>query len=207
MPEFQRRPEPRPSGRCVTPRRGGCGKHPRRPRGRDESVTARTRSGAEAISWRRRPGDHRLDRLGRSMLHLITLGTDLRERGIGLKVLEQEIDTATAECRAMFGMRGPGKGGPGTLSGNGDKVGSTRPCRCTSPPTTLRRPQGLGHPHLAHLRPPVHPSTETSARTAAATTRSGSGAAGTEVITATTGSVIRCSAETSSSTVSVTAAM
>ncbi|BAH48278.1 recombinase family protein [Rhodococcus opacus] len=45
----------------------------------------------------------RLDRLGRSMLHLITLGADLRERGIGLKVLEQGIDTATAEGRAMFG--------------------------------------------------------------------------------------------------------
>ncbi len=46
----------------------------------------------------------RLDRLGRSMLHLITLGADLRERGIGLKVVEQGIDTATAEGRAMFGM-------------------------------------------------------------------------------------------------------
>ncbi|MFC9553829.1 recombinase family protein [Rhodococcus sp. NPDC056960] len=46
----------------------------------------------------------RLDRLGRSMLHLITLGADLRERGIGLQVLEQGIDTATAEGRAMFGM-------------------------------------------------------------------------------------------------------
>ncbi|MGW4336026.1 recombinase family protein [Rhodococcus koreensis] len=46
----------------------------------------------------------RLDRLGRSMLHLITLGAELRERGIGLKVLEQGIDTATAEGRAMFGM-------------------------------------------------------------------------------------------------------
>ncbi|MDV6277901.1 recombinase family protein [Rhodococcus erythropolis] len=46
----------------------------------------------------------RLDRLGRSMLHLITLGADLRERRIGLKVLEQGIDTATAEGRAMFGM-------------------------------------------------------------------------------------------------------
>ncbi|OUS94399.1 recombinase [Rhodococcus sp. NCIMB 12038] len=46
----------------------------------------------------------RLDRLGRSMLHLITLGADLSERGIGLKVLEQGIDTATAEGRAMFGM-------------------------------------------------------------------------------------------------------
>ncbi|TSD40452.1 recombinase family protein [Rhodococcus sp. KBS0724] len=30
----------------------------------------------------------RLDRLGRSVLHLITLGADLRDRGIGLKVLE-----------------------------------------------------------------------------------------------------------------------
>lgn len=28
----------------------------------------------------------RLDRLGRSALHLITLGAELRERGIGLKV-------------------------------------------------------------------------------------------------------------------------
>ncbi|MFD5277534.1 recombinase family protein [Pseudarthrobacter sp. NPDC058362] len=33
-----------------------------------------------------------------------TLGADLRERGMGLRVLEQGIDTATAEGRAMFGM-------------------------------------------------------------------------------------------------------
>ncbi len=46
----------------------------------------------------------RLDRLGRSVLHLVTLGDSLRERGIGLKVLEQGIDTSTAEGRAMFGM-------------------------------------------------------------------------------------------------------
>ena len=46
----------------------------------------------------------RLDRLGRSVLHLITLGAQLRERGIELKVLEQGIDTSTAEGRAMFGM-------------------------------------------------------------------------------------------------------
>ena len=46
----------------------------------------------------------RLDRLGRSVLHLLTLGAELRERGIGLIVLEQGIDTATAEGRAMFGM-------------------------------------------------------------------------------------------------------
>ncbi len=46
----------------------------------------------------------RLDRLGRSVLHLVTLGAQLRERGVGLQVVEQGIDTGTAEGRAMFGM-------------------------------------------------------------------------------------------------------
>ncbi|WP_331743669.1 recombinase family protein (plasmid) [Streptomyces sp. NBC_00873] len=46
----------------------------------------------------------RLDRLCRSVLHLVTLGADLRERGIGLHVIEQGIDTSTMEGRAMFGM-------------------------------------------------------------------------------------------------------
>ena len=46
----------------------------------------------------------RLDRLSRSVLHLITLGAELRGRGIGLKVTEQGIDTTTVEGRAMFGM-------------------------------------------------------------------------------------------------------
>ncbi|GAA1914328.1 recombinase family protein [Streptantibioticus ferralitis] len=55
-----------------------------------------------------RPGDTlkitRLDRLSRSVLHLVTLGAELRERGIGLHVIEQGIDTSTVEGRAMFGM-------------------------------------------------------------------------------------------------------
>jgi len=46
----------------------------------------------------------RLDRLGRCVLHLVTLGAALRDRGVGLRVLEQGIDTTTAEGRAMFGM-------------------------------------------------------------------------------------------------------
>jgi DNA invertase Pin-like site-specific DNA recombinase len=46
----------------------------------------------------------RLDRLSRSVLHLLTLGAELRERGIGLHVIEQGIDTSTMEGRAMFGM-------------------------------------------------------------------------------------------------------
>jgi hypothetical protein len=42
----------------------------------------------------------RLDRLGRSVLHLVTLGAELRERGVGLHVTEQGIDTTTGEGRA-----------------------------------------------------------------------------------------------------------
>jgi hypothetical protein len=41
----------------------------------------------------------RLDRLSRSMLHLVTLGAELRGRGIGLQVVEQGIDTSTMEGR------------------------------------------------------------------------------------------------------------
>lgn len=46
----------------------------------------------------------RLDRLGRSLRHVVNIGADLQHRGIGLHVTEQGIDTDTAEGRAMFGM-------------------------------------------------------------------------------------------------------
>jgi hypothetical protein len=46
----------------------------------------------------------RLGRLSRSVLHLVTLGADLRERGIGLHAIEQGIDISAMEGRAMFGM-------------------------------------------------------------------------------------------------------
>jgi len=62
-----------------------------------DGVLARLRGGDTLVITR-------LDRLGRSVLHLITLGAQLRERGIELKVLDQGIDTSTAEGRAMFGM-------------------------------------------------------------------------------------------------------
>lgn len=62
----------------------------------------------KALASANRAGDQlvitRLDRLGRSVLHLVTLGAALRERGVGLRVLEQGIDATTAEGRAMFGM-------------------------------------------------------------------------------------------------------
>jgi DNA invertase Pin-like site-specific DNA recombinase len=48
----------------------------------------------------------RLDRISRSLLHLVTLGAEMKERGVGLHIIEQGIDTSTPEGRAMFGMLG-----------------------------------------------------------------------------------------------------
>jgi DNA invertase Pin-like site-specific DNA recombinase len=48
----------------------------------------------------------RLDRISRSLVHLVMLGADLKERGVGLHIIEQGIDTSTPEGRAMFGMLG-----------------------------------------------------------------------------------------------------
>lgn len=45
-----------------------------------------------------------LDRVGRSMLHLVQLGAELRERGVGIHAIEQGLDTSTPEGRAQFGM-------------------------------------------------------------------------------------------------------
>jgi len=67
-----------------------------------------TRPQLDLLLRQLRPGDTlvvtRLDRLGRSVVHLVNLGAHLRERGVGLHVVEQGIDTATPEGRAMFGM-------------------------------------------------------------------------------------------------------
>lgn len=46
----------------------------------------------------------RLDRLGRSTKDLLELVTRLDSQGVNLKVLEQQIDTATAEGRLFFTM-------------------------------------------------------------------------------------------------------
>lgn len=67
-----------------------------------------SRPGLDALVGKLRDGDTlvitRLDRLGRSVAHMIALGAELRGRGVGLRVLEQGIDTSTIEGRAMFGM-------------------------------------------------------------------------------------------------------
>jgi DNA invertase Pin-like site-specific DNA recombinase len=63
----------------------------------------------EALNYVRR-GDTlvvwRLDRLGRSLPHLITTMTDLEERGIGFKSLTESIDTTTSGGKLIFHIFG-----------------------------------------------------------------------------------------------------
>jgi DNA invertase Pin-like site-specific DNA recombinase len=48
----------------------------------------------------------RLDRLGRSLPHLISTMTDLEERGIGFKSLTESIDTTTSGGKLIFHIFG-----------------------------------------------------------------------------------------------------
>jgi DNA invertase Pin-like site-specific DNA recombinase len=48
----------------------------------------------------------KLDRLGRSLAHLIELSAQLQERGVDLVVLDQSIDTSTAMGRMFFQILG-----------------------------------------------------------------------------------------------------
>lgn len=48
----------------------------------------------------------RLDRLGRSLRHLIEIVTDLESRGIGLKSLHESLDTTTPAGKLVFHIFG-----------------------------------------------------------------------------------------------------
>jgi len=48
----------------------------------------------------------KLDRLARSVAHLVSLGERLDAKGVSLKVLQQAIDTSTPTGRLMFNMLG-----------------------------------------------------------------------------------------------------
>jgi DNA invertase Pin-like site-specific DNA recombinase len=56
-------------------------------------------AGDVLVTWR-------LDRLGRSLSHLITLITDLEERGVAFRSICESIDTSTAPGRLMFHVLG-----------------------------------------------------------------------------------------------------
>ncbi len=63
----------------------------------------------EALSFLR-PGDSlvvwKLDRLGRSLKHLIETATALQQRGIGFKSLTEQIDTTTSSGKLIFHVFG-----------------------------------------------------------------------------------------------------
>jgi DNA invertase Pin-like site-specific DNA recombinase len=64
-----------------------------------EQAFTYVRKGDTLVVWR-------LDRLGRSLPHLITTITDLEERGIGFKSLTENIDTTTSGGKLIFHIFG-----------------------------------------------------------------------------------------------------
>lgn len=69
-----------------------------------------TRTGLESLLNYLRPGDTlviwRLDRLGRSLKHLIEIASELDRRNVGLKSLQENIDTTTPSGRLFFHLFG-----------------------------------------------------------------------------------------------------
>jgi DNA invertase Pin-like site-specific DNA recombinase len=70
---------------------------PKRP-GLEEALS-HLRAGGTLVVWR-------LDRLGRSLRHLIDTVTDLQERGIGFKSRQENIDTTTSGGKLVFHIFG-----------------------------------------------------------------------------------------------------
>ncbi len=48
----------------------------------------------------------KLDRLGRSLSHLLTIVTDLKERGVGFRSLTEGMDTTTPQGKLLFSVFG-----------------------------------------------------------------------------------------------------
>ena len=73
-----------------------------------KSGTVNTRKELKACLTHLREGDTlvitKLDRLARSTLHLTQVADDLNQRGIALKVLDQDIDTGTPTGKLLFNM-------------------------------------------------------------------------------------------------------
>lgn len=72
------------------------------------SKEARTRSGWSSLDDRLQDGDElvvwRIDRIGRSMIDVITTVTDLTERGVAVRSLTDGINPSTREGRLMLNL-------------------------------------------------------------------------------------------------------
>lgn len=62
-----------------------------------DDVLSRLRAGDVLVIWK-------LDRLGRSLKHLVTLTTELMEREIGLVSIKDPLDTTTPQGRLVFNI-------------------------------------------------------------------------------------------------------
>src|SRR3954468_12402149 len=62
-----------------------------------EQALSHLRAGDTLVVWR-------LDRLGRSLRHLIDTVTELQERGIGFKSVTETIDTTTSGGKLIFNI-------------------------------------------------------------------------------------------------------
>lgn len=58
------------------------------------------RAGDALVVWK-------IDRIGRSLAHVVGMVSDLQKRGIGLKVLTGDVDTTTTTGRLVFGIFAP----------------------------------------------------------------------------------------------------
>src|SRR5205814_7450973 len=81
-----------------------------------QQALAHLREGDVLMIWK-------LDRLGRSLRHLIEVVSDLAQRGIGFKSLQENLDTTTSSGKLVFHWcsicLGPWPSSSATSSGSG----------------------------------------------------------------------------------------
>lgn len=76
----------------------------------DEGVSGKrsSRPGLDAMLGKLREGDEvvvwRLDRLGRSMIHVAQLGEDFKNQGVGFKSISDGVDTSLSTGRLLFNL-------------------------------------------------------------------------------------------------------
>lgn len=76
----------------------------------DEGVSGKrsSRPGLDAMLDKLREGDEvvvwRLDRLGRSMIHVAQLGEDFKNRGVGFKSISDGVNTSSSTGRLLFNL-------------------------------------------------------------------------------------------------------